>query len=1685
MDAFRTFSDREDILEYRQLLIHALQDKDHRVRNAAMRWMQRSKDHLDDDAKLSFCCNFSTDRRIRSTSLKLFRNSFGLFLLANPEADHQRICNILSEGRSVRLKGEDLQTILSFIEQGRLTNRAAFTLLSRSYDFSTVRTPESDALTGFLSRIPRDEVLKTRSIEPLKAFALDFPDPVADRLVDIIEIQEKENSKYSFSSTDFFIQELTARCFDVDYDWDEHEYINPPLTHPFSLSLVLAMIRRKGSFHNILWFRPLIWVFPELMTCRDLNRGLIRECCLNHNYFDRPHAERERPGGHDLIKILKGGGADVVRDVKSGAYDLDALWGLVDFFPNLKNPAKLLIEHLGLNPLLNAAVTDLETAFRFINAFEENDPGRQELTDAIFQHSKLGRIRIQLELLIQTPTEQITFFDELKEHELLKLLEGLFERLKENRKLLSKGKAKYVINRCVHLFSENSYNRVVDLWLNDEAPSKNHFACKLFSAIADDLEVERFGALVCDRSADEVNKLLQLFPFCNGIPYGKELFVAEQLRESLDAAQLAWATERLSKGSPREKEAEPLSQQGALPPEIAESIAEGDPAKLSAALEHASKGNFSGLTEALSLRAEPEPSVNACVALLRCGDSNEAVDLEFSRWRKKHDSFYSEVERTLLNCLENSIEASETRCDIHILGNAWLNRYNEHCVAFGEAVLEVFGESGIAQILELAGRLRCDVLSDQIWEAAARLLATWERHQPERFSTTVDEPLVTLLVDSLHRAYGKEAANMLESIKSNSNTAELLSSAIPRIQAQAHLYSKAVIDRLKRVIVWDDLFQMAEPTSDAKTKKAGSGRRLKESQAELVRLLHSDSDKIAAEAIEELVHLEAWNLLADAMLRSDDPWIVRRIAKSVPNWSKSAEDKRLMAAAQDPNETSFRRFILPLALALRGDPADKLIEHAFAALEQTEERSFFMVEDWHNLHRFVSEKELALRLVSSPHPVACARSVAALGSQESFDPATTEALLNFLCLEEPRPSSVRLDAALYLFKKKFFAGLPLLLENALDTELNNSPPRLKPEDLFAGVPKEIVISRVEACLRLPWFRNDEGAQERLLIAITASGVAPDARDRLLRILFVQTHFTAIRDRISGQLLQARVRDQRLRTLVNNFAWGVTEGIKLTRRRFRIQFPASEAALGYTRLTEHSIWISPFPILRSVQNSEAITRGLIVHEYGHHLYHADPTAQEIWEKAQSTGLGDLLNLVADEHLERRLRSWNSAYGDDLKALGAYAFHHKKQCFNIEELVRQLGVHAFALLTKTAFHSAPERDDAIIICGGSLLQELEREGNSFARFFRALRLGLGNRYDDPKVAEALSLFHGKFRQNSMTQLYEIAERLHEIFGDESQNQSLIGDMQEGEGSREDAFKESNGLSDSQLQAAIERVLRNVDGTSEKSSKSKDDEAEPAIFLNQSEDERFDPINQIVPLAPNKANQNELNRSVKRPARRLRQFLENLGLDRIRVGPTLSGRALDRSRLLKLGLYGEPRVMYRRMYVQATDLFIGVTVDCSGSMDYGDKIEDAKRFGSMIAEASKQLPGVDARFWGFTDHEIFDAGTAERCSVSELEAGGGNNDAAALWHAACEARRSGRKAKLLIMISDGSPTECSVAALEQLVRSLGKENICCAQIAVREISEVCFPHYVEIIDDDLTESMTRFGRTVAKLVGKTLSQ
>src|SRR5439155_6167694 len=102
----------------------------------------------------------------------------------------------------------------------------------------------------------------------------------------------------------------------------------------------------------------------------------------------------------------------------------------------------------------------------------------------------------------------------------------------------------------------------------------------------------------------------------------------------------------------------------------------------------------------------------------------------------------------------------------------------------------------------------------------------------------------------------------------------------------------------------------------------------------------------------------------------------------------------------------------------------------------------------------------------------------------------------------------------------------------------------------------------------------------------------------------------------------------------------------------------------------------------------------------------------------------------------------------------------------------------------------------------------------------------------------------------------------------------------------------------------------------------------------------IQKVVKVPPNAARHADYARRVARAARQLRRYFQDLGLGLARDKGRLHGQRLDRGRIRALVLKGDPRMLVARKMARLTDLFLGVVIDCSGSMA-GEKLEKARLF------------------------------------------------------------------------------------------------------------------------------------------------
>jgi hypothetical protein len=219
-----------------------------------------------------------------------------------------------------------------------------------------------------------------------------------------------------------------------------------------------------------------------------------------------------------------------------------------------------------------------------------------------------------------------------------------------------------------------------------------------------------------------------------------------------------------------------------------------------------------------------------------------------------------------------------------------------------------------------------------------------------------------------------------------------------------------------------------------------------------------------------------------------------------------------------------------------------------------------------------------------------------------------------------------------------------------------------------------------------------------------------------------------------------------------------------------------------------------------------------------------------------------------------------------------------------------------------------------------------------------------------------------------------------------------------------------------------------------------------------------------------------------RSLRRFLLSLGQAEQESFGMRQGRRLDPARVRRLAVLNDPAVAVGHFIQPGADLFLGVCVDCSGSMVLDDRMDKALTFAALLMEAARKLEGVDCRVRGFEDELIWDAGSPGSTRLAGLKPGGGNNDAGALLAMARLALRSSRKHRLLVMISDGFPTECSLDSLRNLVQVLNKRyGIVSAQVAVApmEPERVAFSDFTDLTEHSIPLSVRLFGRMVQRLL------
>lgn len=242
-------------------------------------------------------------------------------------------------------------------------------------------------------------------------------------------------------------------------------------------------------------------------------------------------------------------------------------------------------------------------------------------------------------------------------------------------------------------------------------------------------------------------------------------------------------------------------------------------------------------------------------------------------------------------------------------------------------------------------------------------------------------------------------------------------------------------------------------------------------------------------------------------------------------------------------------------------------------------------------------------------------------------------------------------------------------------------------------------------------------------------------------------------------------------------------------------------------------------------------------------------------------------------------------------------------------------------------------------------------------------------------------------------------------------------------------------------------------------------------------FNVISNVVPVEANEEMLRSLLPDVIPLSQELRAYLEHCGRIPVDLEDQETGHDLVED--LEKAALGETALCVDEEEKPAASVHIEMLIDCSGSMG-GAKIQLAQRFGLLVEESVRGVRGITANLWGFTETAIYDCGQPGQFRVSGLTAGGGNNDAGALWHAYKSARKSGKELKILLMISDGRPTECTWGSLYKLVCQLEMSGYVPVQVAVDRIEDPAFKRYfVDLVGQPMAAAVIQFGRMLLSLI------
>ncbi len=243
-------------------------------------------------------------------------------------------------------------------------------------------------------------------------------------------------------------------------------------------------------------------------------------------------------------------------------------------------------------------------------------------------------------------------------------------------------------------------------------------------------------------------------------------------------------------------------------------------------------------------------------------------------------------------------------------------------------------------------------------------------------------------------------------------------------------------------------------------------------------------------------------------------------------------------------------------------------------------------------------------------------------------------------------------------------------------------------------------------------------------------------------------------------------------------------------------------------------------------------------------------------------------------------------------------------------------------------------------------------------------------------------------------------------------------------------------------------------------------------------FSPIKSVRPVDADPKFLEKHRKEIDVAAARLEASLQRVGFGTKENDYQFVG--VDLIEDLELALLGETALCVDEETENRRSINAQLLVDCSQSvydatakLKRGEKHVRAKKFALVVERAFFGKRAASSRSWGFTDTVIYDCGANGQARASGLKISGGNNDAAALQHASAVAGGSNATVKVLVLISDDQPADCSWGALNDLGLKLMGQGFIVVQVLVDKTDKPALPwHVIDLHDHTLEEAAVAFG-------------